>query len=119
MSQTSGVAADGPARPGLPPAEQVRAAVAAFSMLAEPTRLRILWLVASDELDVSSLAALVGSSPSATSQHLAKLRLAGLVDTTKRGRHVLYRAHDAHVRALLAEALFHADHRLGGLADHD
>ena len=57
-----------------------------------------------------------GSGPAGPS---AKLRLAGLVDTRKAGRHVLYRAHDAHVRKLIAEALFHVDHQISGLTDHD
>ncbi len=87
-------------------------------MLAEPTRLRLLWLVSAEELDVSTLAARVEASVSIVSAHLAKLRLAGLVDTRKAGRHVLYHARDTHVRRLIAEALFHADHQISGIADH-
>ncbi|MFG3600828.1 hypothetical protein [Micromonospora chersina] len=43
-------------------------------------------------------------------EHLAKLRLAGLVKGRREGTFVHYSAADSHVRALLAEALFHADH---------
>ena len=103
----------------LPDDGQVRAAVTAFAMLAEPTRLRLLWLVSSEELDVSGLAARLSSSVSVVSAHLAKLRLAGLVETRKHGRHVLYRARDTHVRKLIAEALYHADHHITGAGDHD
>ncbi len=105
--------------PELPSEEQVRTAVTSFSMLAEPTRLRLLWLVSAEELDVSTLAARLDATVSVVSSHLAKLRLAGLVDTRKSGRHVLYRARDVHVRSLIAEALFHADHQVSGIADHD
>lgn len=90
----------------------------AFSMLAESTRLRLLWLVSAEELDVSTLAARAETTVSIVSAHLAKLRLAGLVDTRKSGRHVLYRARNTHVRNLIAEALFHADHEISGIADH-
>ena len=107
----------GPA--GLPTDDQVRTAVTSFSMLAEPTRLRLLWLVSAEELDVSTLAGRVGATVSVVSAHLSKLRLAGLVDTRRDGRHVLYRARDVHVRSLIAEALYHADHQVSGLADHD
>ena len=113
------------AEPAAPPAgrlpgdAQVRAAVTSFSMLAEPTRLRLLWLVSAEELDVSTLAARAESSVSIVSAHLAKLRLAGLVETRRAGRHIHYRARDSHVRTLIAEALFHADHQISGLADHD
>jgi len=103
----------------LPSEDRLKAAVVAFSMLAEPTRLRLLWLVSAEELDVSTLAARLEATVSVVSAHLAKLRLAGLVDTRKAGRHVLYRARDAHVRKLIAEALFHADHQISGIADHD
>ncbi len=98
---------------------RVHAAVTAFSMLAEPTRLRALWLVSAEELDVSTLAARTGTTVSIVSAHLAKLRLAGLVDTRKAGRHVLYRARDTRVRRLIAEALLHADHQISGSGDHD
>lgn len=102
----------------MPTEAQIRAAVTAFSMLAEPTRLQLLWLVSAGELDVTTLAERVGVNVSAVSQHLSRLRLAGLVDTRKAGRHVLYRARDTHVRSLIAEALFHADHQIGDIPDH-
>jgi DNA-binding transcriptional ArsR family regulator len=44
------------------------------------------------------------------SQHLAKLRLAGLVRGRRAGTFVYYAAADEHLPALLAEALFHAEH---------
>lgn len=103
----------------LPSDEQVRVAVTSFAMLAEPTRLRLLWLVAAEELDVSTLAARIGVAVPTVSAHLAKLRLAGLVETRKLGRRVLYRARDGHVRVLIAEALFHADHQVSGHPGHD
>jgi DNA-binding transcriptional ArsR family regulator len=102
----------------LPSDDQVRAAVTAFSMLAEPTRLRLLWLISEEELDVSTLSERVGMNASAVSQHLSRLRLCGLVQTRKSGRHVLYRAQDSHVRSLIAEALYHPDHQVSGLPNH-
>src|SRR3979411_175811 len=71
----------------------VRAAVASLSMLAEPTRLRLLWALRDAELGVTALAAHAGCSPTAASHHLAKLRLAGLVDQRAQGRERLDRLH--------------------------
>jgi DNA-binding transcriptional ArsR family regulator len=102
-----------------PTPAQVDAAVDAFRMLSDGTRLRLMWLLSSGELDVSSLAASIGVPRPSVSQHLAKLRLAGLVTTRRDGRRVVYRASDSHVRALIAEALFHADHEISGLPRHD
>jgi len=103
----------------MPTDGQVAAAVAALTMAAEPSRLRILWAVSDGELDVGTLASLAGASPTAASQHLAKLRLAGLVTTRREGRRVLYSARGAHVRRLITEALFHADHLVSGNPAHD
>lgn len=103
----------------MPTEDQVGAAVAALTMLAEPSRLRLLWAASQIELDVGSIASVVGITPTAASQHLAKLRLSGLVSTRRDGRRVLYSARNAHVRKLITEALFQADHHLSGRPDHD
>lgn len=102
-----------------PTPTQVNSAVDAFRMLSDATRLRLMWQLSAGELDVNSLSEAVGVARPSVSQHLAKLRLAGLVDTRRDGRRVLYRARDGHVRALIAEALFHADHEVSGLPPHD
>ena len=102
-----------------PGTDQIEAAVTALRMLADPTRLRLLWHLGQGEYDVGSLAALVGASRPAVSQHLAKLRLAGLVATHRDGRRALYTARGGHVRRLVTEVLFAADHHLTGRADHD
>ncbi len=88
-------------------------------MLSDGTRLRLMWLLSAGEHDVGSLARSLGVARPSVSQHLAKLRLAGLVHARREGRRVLYRARDAHVRALIAEALFHADHEVSGIPRHE
>ncbi|MFC4008801.1 ArsR/SmtB family transcription factor [Nonomuraea purpurea] len=102
-----------------PTPAQVDAAVHAFRLLSDGTRLRLMWLLSSAEQDVNSLAQAIGAARPSVSQHLAKLRLAGLVDTRRDGRRVLYRARDSHVRTLIAEALFHAGHEVSGRPRHD
>ena len=109
--------------PGLsmPEDEEANLAAETFRMLADPTRIKLLWALLQGESSVTSLAELAGVSPTAVSQHLAKLRLAGLVRGRREGTFVYYTAADTHVHALLAEALFHADHtdrELGAETDH-
>ncbi|HEX3811656.1 MAG TPA: metalloregulator ArsR/SmtB family transcription factor [Mycobacteriales bacterium] len=113
------LAAPGGAHPADPTSDQVAAAVASFAMLADPTRVRLLWALRDSEQDVSSLATAAGTSPNTTSQHLAKLRLTGLVSTRRDGRRVYYELRGGHVRTLLREALFHADHQISGAPIHD
>ena len=108
-----------PASPeALPSSAQVDAAVGAFALLADPTRLRLLWLLDAGEHDVGTLAELTGTTPAATSQQLAKLRLTGLVAVRRDGRRRLYVARTSHVRQLIREALHHADHLVSGHPDH-
>ena len=99
--------------------EQISAAVTSFALLADPTRVQMLWALRNAELDVASLAAVAGCRPTVASQHLSKLRFAGLVEGQRRGQRVVYRLRGGHVRALLTEALFHADHHVSGAPVHD
>ncbi len=102
----------------MPSPAEVDAAVAALTLLADPTRLQLLWLLSTRERDVGTMAALVGMTPAATSQHLGKLRLAGLVSFRQEGRHRVYSTRGGHVARLVQEALYYADHRVSGQPDH-
>ncbi|MEC3974383.1 ArsR/SmtB family transcription factor [Amycolatopsis sp. H20-H5] len=94
----------------MPADEQVHLAAESFRMLADPTRIKVLWALLQGESSVACLAELAGAAPTAVSQHLAKLRLAGLVRGRREGTFVYYSAANDHVRNLLSQALFHADH---------
>ncbi len=111
-----------PAAPGLPDEldpVQVAAAVQSFALLADPTRMKMLWALRDAELDVATLAGVAGCRPTVASQHLSKLRFAGLVEGNRDGQRVVYRLCGAHIRALLIEALFQAEHHVVGIPQHD
>jgi DNA-binding transcriptional ArsR family regulator len=99
-------------------AEHVETAVGYLAMLAEPTRLRLLWALREGELGVTALAEAAGCTPTAASQHLSKLRLAGVVEQRADGRARLYRLRGAHIRRLLDEALSHAEHAVDDIPHH-
>ena len=105
--------------PEVPSDAQVTQAATAFALLSDPTRLRMLWALRDSSLDVRSLAAAAGCRPTVASQHLSKLRFAGLVEGRRDGQRVVYRLRSGHVRTLLVEALFHADHQVSGAPLHD
>jgi DNA-binding transcriptional ArsR family regulator len=96
----------------------VEVAVSTLTMLAEPTRLRLLWALREGELGVTALAQAAGCTPTTASQHLSKLRLSGLVDQRADGRARLYRLRGAHLRRLLDEVVSHAEHALDGIPHH-
>lgn len=102
----------------MPNEEQVHLAAESFRLLADPTRIKILWALLQGESSVACLAELVGAAPTAVSQHLAKLRLSGLVKGRRDGTFVYYSAANVHVHRLLDEALYHADHTDRDLPDH-
>ena len=102
----------------MPTDEQVDLASEGFRLLADPTRIKILWALLHGESSVTCLAELVGATPTGVSQHLAKLRLARLVQVRREGTFAYYSAADDHVARLLAEALYHADHQVSALPKH-
>ncbi len=73
-----------------------------LKQLANANRLMVLCHLVSGEKMVGELAKSVGLSQSALSQHLAKLREAGLVSSDKRGLSVYYRICSMEAQALLS-----------------
>lgn len=95
-----------------PGEDEVDLAVGVFRMLADPTRLRLLWHVSQGERTVGELADLVDKAAPAVSQHLAKLRMARLVLTRREGVQIHYRVANEHIARLVADALYNAEHAL-------
>ncbi|MBA2891792.1 DNA-binding transcriptional ArsR family regulator [Nonomuraea soli] len=95
------------------------AAARVFALLADPTRLHLVWLLTQGEADVNTLAQATGAAQPTVSQHLAKLRLAGLVEPRREGRRSIYELRDGHLRRLVLEGLSHADHQVSGMPWHD
>jgi len=75
----------------------------ALSAAAEPTRRRILQLLASQPRTVSDIAAEFPVTRSAVSQHLLLLADVGLVEAEKLGRQRIYRVRPSGLRQLQAE----------------
>jgi len=96
----------------------VELAVEIFTMLADATRVRIVLALKDGELSVNTLADVVGKSPAAVSQHLAKLRLARIVTTRHEGNRVFYRLANEHPLELVADAMFQAEHSLDDQPRH-
>ena len=62
-----------------------------FKLLSDETRLRILLaLLNTDEMHVRALCELLEQSQPAVSHHLALLRVAGLIDRRREGKHNFY-----------------------------
>jgi len=96
---------------------QLAVAAEVLAHLADPTRLHLLGLLTTEQ-DVSTLTGQVAASRSSVSQHLGRLRLAGLVRARREGRRMFYRITSDHLSKLVTEALDYADHAVRGIPHH-
>jgi DNA-binding transcriptional ArsR family regulator len=101
------------------PDATARAAAGSLSLLADDTRLKILWTLMQGEQSVNTLADLVGAKAPAVSQHLSKLRLAGMVEVRRAGTFAYYRACDDHISRIVADLVAHTTEELAAQAQVD
>ena len=83
-----------------------------FKVLSDPTRIRILSLLAHEEMCVTCIADALGMTHSAISHQLRLLRATNLVKFTKDGKEVIYSLDDSHVLSLFDQALDHVKHKV-------
>jgi ArsR family transcriptional regulator len=81
-----------------------------FKALSDPTRLRVISLLAQAEFSVCDLAATLGVSQSAMSHQLRTLRDLRLVRRRREGRQIFYTLDDDHVADLFQRGLEHVAH---------
>jgi ArsR family transcriptional regulator len=78
--------------------------VQVFKLLSDETRLRVLMYLAREgELHVTALCDKLGQSQPAVSHHLALLRVAGLIEARRDGKHNFYSVRVKHFQRLLTE----------------
>jgi len=100
------------------PDDQVGLVVEVFRMLADPTRVQVLWALVDREMSVTELAEHVGKPAPSVSQHLAKLRMARLVRPRRDGTTIFYSLENDHVAQLVTDAVFNAEHSGPGVPGH-
>ena len=100
-----------PATAPLPAAVRVgdyQAAADLLRALSAPLRLAIVHLLTDAPRCVHELVDVLGASQPLVSQHLKTLRGAGLVQTHRRGREVVYVLVDEHVAHVARDTIEHA-----------
>jgi ArsR family transcriptional regulator len=82
--------------------------VQVFKLLSDETRLRVLlYLAREGELHVTALCEKLDQSQPAVSHHLALLRVAGLIEARRDGKHNYYSVRQSRFHGLMEE-LFHS-----------
>lgn len=95
------------ARESLLAHEEARDLADIFSVLSDPTRVRLVAALADRELCVCDLANVLGLRQSTVSHQLRLLRALRIVRFRKKGRVAYYTLDDAHIAGLLARGLDH------------
>src|SRR5829696_10563370 len=84
------------------PGQAVRDLAQVFKLMSDATRLRILlYLAQNSELHVTDLCHRLGQSQPAVSHHLALLRVSGLIESRREGKHNFYSVRTDHFGDLL------------------
>jgi len=78
-----------------------------FKVFGDPTRIRILYILAAKELCVCDIAEVLSMTQSAISHQLRVLKQMSLVKFRRDGKTVYYSLADSHVSTILAQGLEH------------
>lgn len=90
-----------------PTGPQLETAARTFALLSAPVRLHLVALASEGEYDVGTLSERVGVSIATASQHLSKLRLAGVISGRRDGRRQIYTVDDPHVITMVEQIFEH------------
>lgn len=93
-------------------------AAGVLRLLADRTRLAVLVMLDRTEMSVSAIAEALDRPVPGVSQHLAKLRAAGMVTARRQGTTVYYGQPDEHLAALVLNALQLSEHALYEVPPH-
>jgi DNA-binding transcriptional ArsR family regulator len=100
------------------PDDQVDLVVEGFRLLADGTRVRILWALLGRELPVNEIAAEVGRPAATVSRALSRLRWSRMVTTRREGNQVFYSLASDHLGQMVLDAVHNAEHAGPGVPGH-
>lgn len=82
----------------------------AFKALADPTRIKILYLLSQEECSVGHIAEVLNMTQSAVSHQLSFLKNLRLVKARREGKSYIYTYEDEHVIEILKQMINHSLH---------
>ena len=93
----------------MPDPDQIAKMANIYKAMSDPSRLKILLVLLSQEHCVCDIAVLCGQSDSAISHQLRLLRTSNIVKTRRDGKIIYYSLSDDHVDTLLNMSLAHVN----------
>ena len=85
----------------IPTDEHFQESAELFRLLGDCSRAKVFWLLCHSEECVADIAELTGMTSPAISHHLRLLRKSGLIQSSRKGKEVYYKASDRREAALL------------------
>ena len=94
----------------MPDDADIEKVVSFYKVLAEKTRLRILYAIKEQEMCAGDIAVLLDMTKSAVSHQLAVMRNMHQIKSRRDGKNVFYSLDDEHIVDILEEAMVHMVH---------
>lgn len=94
---------------GVPTEEELYDLAELFKVFGDSTRIRILFELFGDEVNVGDIAERLNMTQSAVSHQLKVLKQAKLVKAKREGKSMLYSLADDHVRTIIAMGVEHIE----------
>lgn len=95
----------------MPQDNQINTLSGFFKMLGDPTRIKMMYIMAGGEVCVQDIAAALGVTKSAISHQLSGLKENKIVKSRRDGKNVYYSIDDDHVSQVLSLAMTHIEHQ--------
>lgn len=93
----------------MPPEEELQDLADFFRVFGDPTRLKIMMVLLSEEMCVYDIASVLEMSQSAISHQLRILKQMDLVKNRREGKTVFYSPADSHIISILSQGLDHIE----------
>ena len=95
----------------MPTDNDIDALSAFFKMMGDPTRIKMMCVMAQGEMCVQDIASALGMTKSAISHQLSGLKENKIVKSRREGKNVFYSIDDDHVHTVLNIAMTHVKHK--------
>ena len=95
----------------MPDDKELDALSAFFKMMGDPTRIKMMCVMAQGEMCVQDIASALDMTKSAISHQLSGLKENKIVKSRREGKNVFYSIDDEHVHTVLNIAMTHVKHK--------
>ena len=95
----------------MPDNNEIEALSAFFKMMGDPTRIKMMCVMAQGEMCVQDIASALDMTKSAISHQLSGLKENKIVKSRREGKNVFYSIDDDHVHTVLNIAMTHVKHK--------